>query len=149
MTKYIKPDSVSFLMNVRKRALAEVYRRGVLISENFAFVSTLHLFITQGSQCHKNNFQRSTCKLRPKRLVLSSLHELHVKKYVAQEKYPFVSRIRIRTFTYTTLFPWCCLIISMLIIPCVLGNVQIVSLVARCMSPLLKNVTPQHHFLVR
>ena len=25
-----KPDSVSFLMNVRKRALAEVYRRGVL-----------------------------------------------------------------------------------------------------------------------
>ena len=80
-----KPDSVSFLMNVRKRALAEVYRRGVLTSDNFAYVSTLHLFITQGSKCHKNNFQRSTSKLRPKRLVLSSLHELHVKNMLRRK----------------------------------------------------------------
>ena len=133
MTKYIKPGSVSFLMNVRKRALAEVYRRGALISENFAYVSTLHLFITQGSKCHKNNFQRSTSKLRHKRLVLSSLHELHVKNMLRRKNirlfHVYVyARLRIQRYSHGVV-----LLFPLLIIPCVLGNVQVVSLVAQCM----------------
>ena len=120
-------------MNVRKRALAEVYRRGVLISENFAYVSTLHLFITQGSKCHKNNFQRSTSKLRPKRLVLSSLHELHVKNMLRRKNirlfHVYVyARLRIQRYSHGVV-----LLFPLLIIPCVLGFVQVVSLVAQCM----------------
>ena len=57
-------------MNVRKRALAEVYRRGVLINENFALVAGGGgcLLLHPSGFCHKNNFQRSTSKLRPERL---------------------------------------------------------------------------------
>ena len=103
-------------------------KRELCICFNLAFV-----YYSRGVNATKIIFSARQANCAPKRLVLSSLHELHVKNMLRRKNirlfHVYVyARLRIQRYSHGVV-----LLFPLLIIPCVLGFVQVVSLVAQCM----------------